>query len=322
MSPNPLSPLERVQYRLLHGLLGGLGRLSHARTLALGAWLGRRYFGLWSGRRRHALSACAGAFPAWDESHVRRTVVAAYEETGRSAMEVVWRACHPEGDRLLESIQGGDAVTETFRELLARGRGILVLTGHFSNFELIIQWASRIVGGGVVTKTIRNPAVNQLVLDLRRNQSIRFLPVRHSYRECLRILRANEAIGFILDQNMIREEGIFVDFFGRPACTTPGLAMLAAQSGAPVLPLIMVRDRGGLRLVMRPALEPPADRSPETIHAFTQTCTGEIEAFVRDYPDQWIWMHNRWKTPVPGGDKGPGLKRVTKKPRPRPASAR
>jgi KDO2-lipid IV(A) lauroyltransferase len=106
----------------------------------------------------------------------------------------------------------------------------------------------------------------------------------------------------IIDQNMTRNEGIFVEFFGKNASTSPGLAYMAAQSKAPVIPAFMCRKPDGRHVLkFQPELEPPEDRTPESIHEATQRYTKIIEDAIREAPEQWIWMHRRWKT-QPKGD--------------------
>jgi KDO2-lipid IV(A) lauroyltransferase len=129
-------------------------------------------------------------------------------------------------------------------------------------------------------------------------------PAQHSYREALRVLKKGEMVAVTLDQNMRRRRGIFVNFFGEQACTTPGLAYLAAHSGAPVVPLYIIRQPDGRHVVhAQPALPPPPDREEATILAATQTYSNILENIIRQHPDQWLWLHNRWRTrpeqPVP-----------------------
>lgn len=114
----------------------------------------------------------------------------------------------------------------------------------------------------------------------------------------LRTLRKNGMIGILIDQNMDWYEGVFVDYFGRPACTTNGLALLALHSGAPVLPAYLIRlTDGRYRLVIEPEIEiiDTGERDADVI-ANTQRFTKVIEDTVRKYPEQWLWVHQRWKT--------------------------
>jgi KDO2-lipid IV(A) lauroyltransferase len=140
-------------------------------------------------------------------------------------------------------------------------------------------------------------AINKFWMNARSRFGLKFVPAHNSYRQCLSALRKNEIIAFVLDQNMIDTEGIFVDFFGKKACTSPGLAYMSAQSGAAVVPVFMIRLENGRHLIKAAApIPPPPDRKPETIHAYTQLYTKVIEDVVREYPAQWTWIHRRWRT--------------------------
>ncbi len=184
-------------------------------------------------------------------------------------------------------------------DALARGCGLLLLSGHLGNWEL--AGASIPLHFGFpphpVVKSFRHKMFDAYWRAAREKWDVQALPAHNSYRQCMRILKNNGVICMIIDQNMIRKEGIFVDFFGRPACTTPGLAYLSAQSGAPVVPIFSFRETPERHLVdVYPLIDPPPDREPETIQAYTQQYTAVTEQAIRRHPAQWIWIHKRWKT--------------------------
>lgn len=183
-------------------------------------------------------------------------------------------------------------------QILSQGRGLIVLTAHVGNFELLAMMAA-LKGAPltVITKALKPKWLNDWWVETRDKFGIKMLPTRDSYRYCREALKANGILGFILDQNMKRNRGIFVDYFGRPACTSPGLALLSAQTGAPVLPVFMYRESDGRhRLHVFDPLPPPASADKESIRQATQAYTTIIEQFVRAHPDQWIWLHRRWRT--------------------------
>lgn len=184
---------------------------------------------------------------------------------------------------------------------LADGRGVLLLSAHTGNWELgITALPSYGYATAVVVKRIRSAAVNARIERLRRAFGLRVLPAQGAYRDCLRALQRNEILGFVLDQNRTIYDGIFVNFFGRPACTSPGLAHLAAVSRAPVVPGFMERLADGRhRYHIGAPLAPPSSREPEALAEATQRYTRVIEDFVREHPEQWIWIHRRWKTRPP-----------------------
>lgn len=110
-------------------------------------------------------------------------------------------------------------------------------------------------------------------------------------------LKRGEIVAIVLDQNTKRDYGIFVDFMGRPACTSPGLAILAAQTGTPVYPFYATRAPDGSHdVTMMPPLDPPTDKSREAMHDATQRYTKVLEDIIREHPENWMWLHKRWRT--------------------------
>jgi KDO2-lipid IV(A) lauroyltransferase len=200
------------------------------------------------------------------------------------------------------SVTGMEHATEA----LARKKGVLVLTAHIGNWDLMGLWAASQLPLTIISKEIKNRSLNAFWMEKRKHHGLRIVPARDSYRACLRVLKAGECLGFVLDQNMTRPNGIFVEFFGRPASTTPGLAALSAHTGAPVLPVFMVRRADGRHEVkVLPLLEPPATRKADAIAEATQRYTRIIEDVIRQHPDQWIWMHRRWRTQRLPSSTGP-----------------
>lgn len=187
---------------------------------------------------------------------------------------------------------------EILEKVLERGKGAIILTAHFGNFDIMpVATVAHDYKLTVITKDIKNKLVNDLWMDIRSFEGLTLVPAKLSFRDCLKALRRNELVGFILDQNMKRGEGVFVDFFGKPASTSPGLAYMAAQAKAPVVPaFIYPAGKGCHAIRILPAIEPPEDRAPECIEKATQEYTKVIEDVIREDPEQWIWMHRRWRT--------------------------
>ena len=270
------------------------------RALALGRGLGWVFGSVVRYRRRDAVEALARGFPDKTPREIRGIVRSMYAHLGTCFVEF----CRL-GRRLDEYVE--DLIEwdgeERVRDAMGEGKGLLVLTGHVGNWELLGAFSRRMGHPmTVIVKRIKNAAVNDFWFAERGQFGPKYVPSRNAYRPCLAALKRNEIVGFILDQNMRRSAGIFVDFFGRPACTSPGLAYLSHQSGAAVIPVFLVRQQGGRhRVYVGPAIEPPPDRTPETIRAYTQRYTRVIENAIREHPEQWIWVHRRWRTP-PEGD--------------------
>jgi len=193
---------------------------------------------------------------------------------------------------------------EHYRQALAKGRGVLFLTAHLGNWELSAM-AHALFGNPmhVMVRPLDNPWLDRLVESLRKrcgNQTIR---KQDAARDVLRLLRRNEAVGILADQNSAGGDSVFVDFFGVRASATAGFVKLAMRSGAAVLPGFALWKESEKRYVLRfyPPLEMVSTGNPsEDVVANTQRCQSCIEAVIREHPDQWLWIHRRWKTRPPG----------------------
>ena len=192
---------------------------------------------------------------------------------------------------------------EHFNEARDKGRGVLYLTAHFGGWELG-SFCHGLYGFPChfVVRELENPLLNRLILRYRARSGGTPIDKRNFARGILKALKGNQAVGILMDQNALASDGVFVDFFGRPACTNAGLARLAIKTQAPVLlSLVVWKATLGrycihfepVELVGRSSLE-------EEVVANTALFTKKIEEFVRRYPNQWLWMHRRWKTRPPG----------------------
>ena len=280
---------------ILKGLTCFFAWLSLPSALAFGRRLGWIYGTVLRHRRKDAAEALQRSFPEKTKKERNAIINRMYQNLGMNLIEE-FRLPSVSKAYLEENILWeGEAYSH---QVLANGKGLLVLSAHLGNFDLLCTFAPKFdFPTTVITKNIKNSAINKWWMDARSRFGLKFVPAHNSYRQCLTALRKNEIIAFVLDQNMIDTEGVFVDFFGKPACTSPGLAYMSAQSGAAVVPVFMIRLDNGRHLIKAlPPIPPPADRKPETIHAFTQLYTKVIEDVIREYPDQWLWIHRRWKT--------------------------
>jgi len=276
-----------------------MARLPLAVALRLGNALGWIFGSVIRHRRRDAFDALRRSFPEKTAPEIRAIVNGMYRNFGVNLIEILRLA----GGSLDEfkdriAIEG----RETVDMALQRGKGVFILTAHFGNWDLLgmftVKHGYKLT---IISKDLKNKTVNAMWMMLRDKFGVGIIPAHNSARASLKVLKRNELIGFILDQNRPLDQGIFVDFFGRPACTSPGLAILSAQTQAPIVPVFIHRTPDGNHLLqILPIIEPPADREPETVRAETQKYTKIIEDQIRRHPEQWIWLHRRWKTrPLP-----------------------
>jgi KDO2-lipid IV(A) lauroyltransferase len=196
---------------------------------------------------------------------------------------------------------------EHYEEALRRGKGVLFITGHFGAWELSC-FAHSLYAGPMkfVVREIDNARVESLIEGYRGLSGNQPIEKRHASRDILKALRNNETVGILVDQNTTRDEGIFVDFFGIPAATTTAVATLALRTGAAVIPGFLIWDSDSRRHRLRFEAPVPMIETGDTAHDVlenTQTFNRILEKVIRQYPDQWLWIHRRWKT-RPVGEPG------------------
>jgi len=185
-----------------------------------------------------------------------------------------------------------------------RGKGVLVLTGHLGAWELSSFYHS--LAGypmGLVIRRLDNPLVDELVNRIRCQHGNRVLHKDDFARGLIAAMRAGDTVGILMDTNMTPPQGVFVPFFGVPACTASGLARVALKTGAAVVPGFLLWEESEQRYVLRFYAELAlADTGDTEADATENTVrfTAFIESVVRQYPSQWLWMHRRWKTRPPG----------------------
>jgi KDO2-lipid IV(A) lauroyltransferase len=186
---------------------------------------------------------------------------------------------------------------EHFEEARKRGRGVLFATAHLGNWELsAFAHAWMAAPMNVVIRPLDNPKIDALVERRRTLSGNRLIGKKEYARGILKALQGNEAVGILVDQNASLEEGTFVDFFGVPACAGTGFAKLAAHSGAAVIPGFALWIENERKYVLR--FYPPIEIADDA-EAGTRALHRQLEAVIREYPDQWLWIHRRWKTRPP-----------------------
>jgi KDO2-lipid IV(A) lauroyltransferase len=198
---------------------------------------------------------------------------------------------------------------EHIRGAYEKGRGVLLFSGHFGNWELIALMQGYLgLPLSLVVRRLDNPILERRLNRLRGqsgNDTIRHLG---GVREMLKTLRSGRGVAIMIDQDA-RRHGIFVPFFGRMASTTPTLALLALKTGATIVPVFCVpQPDGSYRVTYEAPIEEETtgDRDSDVIR-ITAACTASIERWVRKHPEMWLWMHRRWKTAPPldlGGEHG------------------
>jgi KDO2-lipid IV(A) lauroyltransferase len=183
---------------------------------------------------------------------------------------------------------------EHYLEAKKAGRGILFATAHFGNWELsAFSHALMTEPMHIMIRPLDNRGVDRLVEDRRRLSGNHLIVKWDGARAVLRALHQNEAVGVLIDQNTSIQEGVFVDFFGIPACANTAFAKIAAKTGAAVIPGFAIWSEEERKYILKfhPPLEISGDATEDTrrLHAV-------LEGVIRDHPGQWLWIHRRWKT--------------------------
>jgi Kdo2-lipid IVA lauroyltransferase/acyltransferase len=186
---------------------------------------------------------------------------------------------------------------ENFTAAAARKKGVLIPTGHVGNWELSAFAHAWMTGPmSIVVRPLDNPRIDALVAQRRAMSGNNIISKREAARGILRALERGEAVGILIDQNTSVEEGVFVDFFGMQACAGAAFVKFAHHSGAAVVPGFALWEAKESRYVLRFYPEIPMTGD---VQADTQRVHSLLESVIREHPDQWLWIHRRWKTRPP-----------------------
>jgi KDO2-lipid IV(A) lauroyltransferase len=290
-----------LEYAAAWAAVKTLGVLPRPLARAVGAAIALVAYQLRPPLRRAAITNLRIAFPQWSDAQRRRTIRSSIRHMGWMAAEF---AHFPRYTRdniarivLLDGFENFDAARR-------RGKGVLFLTGHTGAWELA-PFAQALYGNPLhfLVRPLDNQRVDRLVSEYRCLSGNQPIDKNNSARAMLKILREGGTVGILMDHNTSREEGVFVDFFGVPACTTTGLARVALHTDAAVVPGFLHWDAAlrKYRLRLHPAIELVRTGNEDAdIRQNTARFTQAIEEFAREHPDQWLWVHKRWKTRPPG----------------------
>ncbi|MCS7314577.1 MAG: lysophospholipid acyltransferase family protein [Bryobacterales bacterium] len=286
---------DGIEYLVAHLLLGLLARLPYRLAEAAARAVMCALVIAVPGLRRRALRNLELAMPELEPAARRRIVRGMFRSLAR--MAVVF-ARLPRLDRTNISRWIRYEGFEHFQRALARGRGVLFAAAHLGNWELS-AYAHGLLAGpmDIVVRPLDNPLLDRLVARRRTLCGNRLIPKREAARAVLKALRANRAVGILIDQNAAPSEGVFVDFFGLKACAGAAFARLAARSGATVIPGFALWSETEGRYILR--FYPPVELSGD-VREDTQRLHSLLESVIRQHPEQWLWIHRRWKTRPPG----------------------
>ncbi len=274
-------------------VLRGLPRRA---ALGLGATLGRLVAAADPRHVAIAVDNLRHAFPEWDEARLAATARAVYAHFGRMLFDILWLQWRSRQELLaLVEVHGREHVEAA----MATGRGVVMCAAHIGNWEVHGIAHGLLFGAiDVVARPLDNPSLDARLCAFRTMGGNRVVYKRKALAQVLGAIRAGRGVALLLDQNVQAKDGIFVDFFGRPAATTTVAAALALKTGCALVPShTELRPDGQYALVYEPPLVWASDGARDAdLAAITQELARRTEAWVRATPEQWLWMHRRWKT--------------------------
>ncbi|MDW8107678.1 MAG: lysophospholipid acyltransferase family protein [Armatimonadota bacterium] len=286
----------------IEGKLGSLGlrvawglfqRLPLRWAQQIGASLGLLAYALAVRYRRVAVQNLMRAFPDWTPAQVRTVARRVFRNFGVGLAEFFKAPTMTRSQiEQILSVIGLENLDAAFRE----GKGVLLITGHFGNWELMARYLC-LLGYpiAVIARDADDKDTTELITTLRERSGYKVFPRGNAARLVLRALRANEAVGILPDQNA---GDVFVEFFGQKAGSVAGPAVFHLRTGAPIVPLFCVRlpnDHHRVEILPPMHFEPTGDTQAD-YQRIMQSLHDVLENYVRRYPDQWLWLHDRWKS--------------------------
>src|SRR5579863_1302428 len=292
---------EWIQYAATWIGLKSLGLLPRPVARLVGASFAAVAYALRPPLRRAAMFNLSLAFPDWTEAHRKRVIRRMIQQIGWMAAEFSQFPRYTRAN--IEKIVVLDGF-ENFDVARRRGKGVLFLTGHMSAWELA-PFAHALYSHPLhfLVRPVANLRVDALINRYRCLSGNQPIEKNRSARAILKVLGEGGTVGILADTNTSLDEGVFVDFFGRPACTTSGIARIALRTDAAVIPgfLAWDADEKKYRLQFARSLELVRTGDEDAdVRENTARFMAVIEAYIREHPDQWLWVHKRWKTRPPG----------------------
>ncbi len=286
---------DRIYYGIIKIFVKFLSFIPRKTGRTLAEIIGHLWFAVDKRHRNITIENISYAFEGeMSKIHTRILAKKVFSHFILFAFEVAWSLRIDLDDfHTYFSIQGFD----NFKTAYNKNKGIIFLTGHIGVWELgTFFWGKTGIPGNTVYRPIKAAAINQVVNDIRVRFGGRMFPVKKALAHIKDALAHKETLFLLMDQSTKSKRGSVVDFMNRQTFANKGIAMLAMESGAPVVPLFVIRK--GLRylIIIKPEIPLAAmENEKENIEINTQNYTTVIEKVVRQYPDQYFWLHNRWK---------------------------
>ncbi|UCD55078.1 MAG: lysophospholipid acyltransferase family protein [Candidatus Omnitrophota bacterium] len=263
--------------------------------LYLADFAGKAAFSVMKKERRRTLENLRNTFPEKTDAEIEAIAKGVFSNLCKNGVE--WINIYKLNKKNIDLwVKGGDF--GKIDRVFAKGKGGIMLASHFGNWELIhVCFLLKGYPGTVIARRIYFNKYDEFLNNVRAAKGVDIMYRDESPKKLLRLLKQNKLIGILADQDVDSVDGIFVDFFGRPAYTPKAPVAFSLASGAPLIPCFMVRDGNRHRLVIdEPLYMVEKSTREETIQFNTQRWSRLVESYIRKSPEQWVWMHRRWKT--------------------------
>jgi KDO2-lipid IV(A) lauroyltransferase len=284
-------------YRFITYIIFVLNFLPRKSSISLGGLLGKlAYFIIADARKRTQNNLKIAFGKGKDERGLRKLALSVFENVGKNVADAVrLKDMKWEEIEKITQIEG----LEYFDDVYKMGKGVIAVTGHIGNFELLATYLS--LKGyklSVIGRELYDPRLDALLVKNRESVGLENIPSTASVKQIIRALRSGRVLGVLADQDSTRVRGVFVNFFERPARTPVGPALLAYKTQSPIVPMAIVREGDDkYKIVVKEPIELTFSEDKEKdIIQTTQEYTKVLESVIREYPSQWLWMHDRWKS--------------------------
>ncbi len=265
-------------------------------SLGVGRILGFAVYSLDRRHRRIALSNLETAFGSELSPSARRDIARkSFLHFGKLLADLI-KFSHLDDDQRDKLIQAEGE--ENLIQALKKGKGALLFSGHYGSWEIAPHFLSRRAKFYVIARALDNDLLEKELSKMRANLGAKVIYKQQAAKRILRSLRAREMVAILIDQNVLRSQAVFVDFFGKAAATTPSLAAFFLRTQSPLLPVFCypaLHDAYKIK-ILKPLEVSLTGNYDQDVLKITQICTKIIEAQIRKNPECWLWFHQRWKT--------------------------
>lgn len=284
-------------YRFITSIVFVLNSLPRKSSISLGRFLGKlAYFIITDARKRTQSNLKIAFGEEKDEKELKKLALNVFENVGKNVADAVClKNMKWEEIEKITQIEG----LEYFDKAYKMGKGVIALTGHIGNFELLAAYFSlKGYKVSVIGRELYDPRLDDLLVESRHSTGLENIPSSASVKQVIKALRSGRALGVLADQDSNRVRGVFVSFFERAARTPVGPVLLAYKTQSPIVPMAIVRERDNkYKIIVKEPIQLTSSQDKEKdIIETTQECMKVLESIIREYPSQWLWMHDRWKS--------------------------